>query len=382
MRARDVARDIGADPEEVETVAALLDLGVQPDAMRRALDRGRLADAIFDAVLDPAREERTVSPAEIEARGGLPAEELALIVHSVGLSPPERDEPSFTEEEAQMFVTLAELRDIWTPNLNLQAARVFGRALARIAQTQVQLFRLQVEPRLRAQRRDTISALPDIHWAFERLLPLATPFLVAFHRRMVEHEFTEATVRAAEARTRQDALPGAVEVSLLFCDLKDFTAYADTEGDEAAVAAIERFGLVVSEERGEDGRVVKGLGDGFMLAFSEPRNAVAAGSGIVRRVRDGEGPGVHASVHRGVAVAREGDYFGGVVNLTARLLDAAGRDELVATAAVAEATTSEFSWEHAGATRVRGVAEEVDVYRLSGLYRRSSTGLSSSSTGR
>ena len=36
-------------------------------------------------------------------------------------------------------------------------------------------------------------------------------------------------------------LPGAFEVTLVFCDMKDFTAYADTQGDEAAVEAIERF---------------------------------------------------------------------------------------------------------------------------------------------
>jgi class 3 adenylate cyclase len=66
-----------------------------------------------------------------------------------------------------------------------------------------------------------------------------------------------------------------------------------------------------------------------------------------------------------VAVAREGDYFGRVVNLAARLLAAADRDELVATSDVARATP-EFSWEHFGTRRIRGVNEQVDVYRLVG----------------
>jgi hypothetical protein len=54
-RARTLAREIGAAPGDVDTVATLLELGVRPDAMRRALARGRLEDAIFDAVLDPER---------------------------------------------------------------------------------------------------------------------------------------------------------------------------------------------------------------------------------------------------------------------------------------------------------------------------------------
>src|SRR5712691_5248791 len=143
-RARDVAREIGAVPDDVETVATMLELGVRPEAMRRALARGRLEDAIFDAVLDPAREERTVSPDEIAARGGLPPDETALLLQSAGLRTPGPAEPFFTEEEAHVFVEAGKLREVWTPDLALQLSRVSGRALARIAQTQVQAFRLHV----------------------------------------------------------------------------------------------------------------------------------------------------------------------------------------------------------------------------------------------
>src|SRR5215212_2975372 len=91
-RVREVIRQIGARPDEIETVEALLEVGVQPEAMRRAVERGRLADAIFDAVLDPERAQRTVSPRDIEARGGPPADEVALIMQSAGLPAPGPDE--------------------------------------------------------------------------------------------------------------------------------------------------------------------------------------------------------------------------------------------------------------------------------------------------
>ena len=58
-------------------------------------------------------------------------------------------------------------------------------------------------------------------------------------------------------------------------------------------------------------------------------------------------PGVHASIHHGPAVRREGDYFGASVNLAARLLPLAERDELLATAPVVE-RRQEFDWEHCG----------------------------------
>ncbi len=369
VEARAVAREIGGEPGDVQAVAALLELGVRPDAMRRALERGRLEDAIFDAALDPERAARTVTPAEIEARGGLPAGEIALLMQTAGLPAPGPDDPSFTEDEAQLFIEAARVRDVWPPELGLQVSRVAGRALARVAQAQVQLFRLHVEPRLRAESRDRVAALPNVHWAFERLLPLATPYLVALHRRLFERELTEVAVREAEARAGARLLPGASEVAILFCDLKDFTAYADQEGDEAAIEVIESLATIVTEEC-HDGRVVKGLGDGYMLAFAEVGDAVGTGWRVVERRRHADGPGVHASLAHGVAVARDGDYFGTTVNIAARILAAASGDELMATATVAQATKGAFDWEDAGARQVRGVAEPVGVCRLIGPAER------------
>ena len=103
-RAREVARELGCGAEEVETIETLLELGVGSDAMRRALGRGRLEHAIFDEAFDPDRAKRTISPREIEARGGLPVGEVALLMQTAGLPAPAPDEPWFTDDEAQMFV--------------------------------------------------------------------------------------------------------------------------------------------------------------------------------------------------------------------------------------------------------------------------------------
>ena len=103
-----------------------------------------------------------------------------------------------------------------------------------------------------------------------------------------------------------------------------------------------------------------------MLAFTDATDAVATGWRVIARRHEEPGPGVHASVHQGVAVARDGDYFGAVVNVAARLLAEPSADELVATHAVAAATASQFAWDEAGASHVRGVGQPVDVCRLLG----------------
>jgi adenylate cyclase len=349
-------------PPEAEVVETLRALGIPDDAIERAIERGDPEGAIFEAVLMPAIAERSVSASEIEQRGGLPVAETQLLMEAFGLQPPAPHEPAFTREEADVFVELRRLQQVWPPELGIQVARVYGRLLARIAQTGIQLFRLYVEPRLRADDRDRLAGLRAVQTAFARLLPLADPLLVGVHRRWVEHELAQAAVGEAEAGGH--VLPGTVNVAFLFCDLKDFTAFADSEGDAAAVAAIDTFAATVVRERGGEFRMMKSLGDGFMLAYGDSPAAVAAGARIVNAMRDPSSPGVHASVHQGLAIAREGDYFGTAVNLAARLLAAARRDELLATRPVVERTVSGFEWEPAGAHRVRGVTEPVELFRL------------------
>ena len=200
--------------------------------------------------------------------------------------------------------------------------------------------------------------------AFAELLPLADPMLLGVHRRRVEHELTQAVVREAETRTPNGVLPGAIEVTLLFCDLKGFSAYADVHGDTAAADLIERLVVAVTGELGHHGHVVKSLGDGFMLSYPEPVEAVAACVRIIEQMRGDDAPGIHAGVHHGVVLYREGDYFGGAVNLAARLLGLAGRDELFASDAVVRATAGRFTWDSRGTQTIRGFGKPISVYRL------------------
>jgi adenylate cyclase len=242
-------------------------------------------------------------------------------------------------------------------------ARLYGRLLARIAQASVQQWLAESEPRLRAaepdERQRTLAAADS----FDRLLPVADALLVGVHRRWVERETAQLAVRAAESGSAGALLQGVAEVSILFCDLKDFTAFADRQGDGAAVRIIDRFASTVMAERGEEAGLTKLLGDGFMVVYPDPAPAVEAGRRIIQRMREPDQPGIHASVHHGPAVPREGDYFGTAVNLAARLLTLAECDELLATTPVVE-RSREFHWEPCGTERFRGFSDEVQVYRL------------------
>jgi class 3 adenylate cyclase len=354
-----------ADPLPApELVDALVRMGVARGDAEEAVRRGDPESVIFDPVLLKERSERTMTLEQIEARGGLPAPDMAAIMQAFGLPAPPLDEPAFTPAEARVFQELNQLKEFWPQDLMLQVARVYGRMLSRIAGSEAQAFWQHTVPYLRLRNPDQVTELGAMQAAFERLLPLADPLLLGVHRRWVEYELGQAAVRDAEQRAGAARLPGAEDVAFLFCDLKDFTRYAEVEGDEAAILVIDRFFDVVMRERGNLGRLVKSLGDGAMLAYDDPAEAVAVGARVIAAVGAGDGPGVHASVHHGVAIAREGDYFGGAVNLAARLLAFGERDQLVATGVVVQASGDRFRWASLGERPVRGVAHPVALFQL------------------
>ena len=358
-----VRERLGLAPDQDSLVATLLQLGVSVEAMEHAQARGHLRDAIFDMVLDPDRALRTVSAHEIEERGGWPTQATLEMISAFGFPSPGPDEPYFNPEEADALLRAAARSEWWPLETQMETSRVWGQALAQIAAAEVYNFRFETEPRVRAGEVTPAQALATIQQALAELLPLADPLLIGIHRRWVDHELTQYAVREAEEHA-PGAIPGAIDVCLLFCDLKDFTNFAELYGDGAATAAARRFAHLTVDARGEHGRVVKGLGDGAMLVYPDSAEAVAAWRRFSIAMREPGMPALHAGMHQGVVVRREGDYFGGAVNLAARLLALAGSGQLLATRAAVERAGDADAWTALGSRKLRGLRSEVEIFRL------------------
>jgi class 3 adenylate cyclase len=350
-------------PKEVQQLRALADhlreFGASKKAIDRALESGQLQEAIFDALALRSAAARTVTPAQLESRGGPPLEEQARFMNGSGFPLPAPSEPTFTPSEAAAMEELWQRRDVWPFDLAVRVSRVYGRLLARIAHAEVQMWVSVVEPSLREHPDPRTRALSGAD-SYEALMPLASEILVAVHQRWVEREMAQMAFRDQAFST---AVPGAIEVSLLFCDLKDFTAFADREGDDAAVELIDRFTDVVAREQGPEVRLTKLIGDGFMCAYPDPQPAVRAGARIIRAMQAPGRPVVHASVHHGLAIPHETDYFGATVNLAARLLGCAEGGELVCTRQVVD-RCQDLNWERGGTLEIRGLSEPVEVFKL------------------
>jgi predicted ATPase len=141
--------------------------------------------------------------------------------------------------------------------------------------------------------------------------------------------------------------------------------------------ALERHDRVVRAAMEAHGGVVFATGgDGFAVAFSRAGDAVAAAADAQVSLSRLEGPigiRVRMGIHTGEAVERDGDYFGPVVNRTARLMAAGHGGQVlcsgVTAGIVADSLPEGWSLVDLGVHRLRdlSVAERVHQFGPEGL---------------
>lgn len=121
--------------------------------------------------------------------------------------------------------------------------------------------------------------------------------------------------------------------TFLFADLAGFTAMTEVHGDDLAADLAADFGADVQRVLPPAGaRIVKSIGDAVFVCFESPAEAVRAGLRIVSSAGGRHGlPVVRVGMHAGPAVQRGGDYFGGAVNLAARVAGIARGGEVLLT---------------------------------------------------
>jgi class 3 adenylate cyclase len=123
--------------------------------------------------------------------------------------------------------------------------------------------------------------------------------------------------------------------TFLFMDMVGFTALTAERGDDDAADTAQRLYAHVRALLAEhDAEEIKTMGDGMMVRCNDPSLAIALGVRIVGGVVEAELPPLRVGVNTGTAVTRAGDWYGGAVNVAARLCCAAGGGEVL----VSEAT--------------------------------------------
>jgi class 3 adenylate cyclase/tetratricopeptide (TPR) repeat protein len=182
-------------------------------------------------------------------------------------------------------------------------------------------------------------------------------------------------------------------VTVLFCDLVDFTARADQADPEDVGALLRPYH---ARQRAEiqrlGGTLDKFVGDGVMAVFGapvahedDPERAVRCALGMLTAIaelnqaRPGPALAVRIGITTGEALVRLGtdeqteSVVGDVVNTASRLQGVAPAGAVVVGEVTFRATRRQFDYEELGPVRVKGKAVPVPVWRLLGA--RSRTGI-------
>jgi class 3 adenylate cyclase len=187
---------------------------------------------------------------------------------------------------------------------------------------------------------------------------------------------------AARDVARTDALLSSFSASpasrarrtFMFTDIVGSTSLVEAIGDEAWHDLLhwhdEALRRCVANQGGE---VVQHTGDGFFVAFRDPRSALACAADIQRQLADhrrrhGFAPRVRIGVHAAEATVVGGNYEGAGVHAAARIGALAGGDEVLATVDTLEGLGDVVP----GETRevaLKGFAEPVQVVAVD--WRRS-----------
>lgn len=123
-------------------------------------------------------------------------------------------------------------------------------------------------------------------------------------------------------------------VVLVFSDIEGSTERNESLGDRAWVKILERHNeLIARRVADHHGYVVKNQGDGFMIAFARPEDAVRCSVSVQQSLladaQRYDGIRVRIGAHSGSSVRRGDDLFGRDVAMTARIADLAGGGEIL-----------------------------------------------------
>jgi adenylate cyclase len=339
-------------------VARLRDRGHSLREIRRATEEGRLAFGYIEELLPPAGADYTLEDAARES--GLEPALIERIYATMGFNAASLEHIS--EEDLQLLRYVAAVLDAGLPLVALlQLTRVYGQALAQMADAEVRLFHLYVHEPLMRDGVPALQMAEEMRGLSGELLPLTSPIMDHVHQRFLSHFVEQDVIGHMEAELGDATLDlGRLRVAIAFADLAGYTRLTEEAGEEEAVNAVERFVEVVEHTLPDDARVIKTIGDEVMVVGSDAPSLVDWAVGFQQLVV--ERPLPRIGVHFGEVLYRDGDYYGREVNQAHRVAARAAGGEVIVTRPVVEASGSHLVFERIGEVSLKGFTSPTELF--------------------
>jgi DNA-binding SARP family transcriptional activator/class 3 adenylate cyclase/ABC-type glycerol-3-phosphate transport system substrate-binding protein/type II secretory pathway predicted ATPase ExeA len=162
--------------------------------------------------------------------------------------------------------------------------------------------------------------------------------------------------------------PASVIRTFLIADLRGYTRFSDSQGDEAAAALAERFVTVATRGiESRAGTIVEVRGDEILAVFDSAREAIRAALDLQTALASDETAdvplGVGIGIDAGEAVPLGEGYRGRALNLAARLCARARPGEVLVTSELVHLSgaVEDVHFEDRGSVRLKGISRPIDL---------------------
>jgi adenylate cyclase len=327
-------------------------------SIRLATEEGRLASGFLEELFPSDQPRYSIEDAAREA--GLEPGLARRIVTGLGVSPEHASTVSADNVQLLRYVA-AVLESGFPLDAVLQLTRVYGQAMAQVADAEVRLFHLYVhEPLMRSGSAGTEIA-EQMHALSREVLPLAAPVLDQVHQRYLQHFIEQDVVGHMESDLDGSAIDlGRMRVAIAFADLAGYTRLIEEEGELTAVDAVERFVDAVETTLPEQARVIKTIGDEVMIVGSDAGTLTDWAVGF-QSLQSGR-PLPRIGIHHGVALYRDGDYYGRAVNIAARVAARSAGGEVLVTRSVMGYAGPHLEFERIAEVKLKGFSDSTEIF--------------------
>jgi adenylate cyclase len=294
-----------------------------------------------------------LSTAELADRVGLGVGDARRFLRSVGF----QGEGPWCERDVAVVALLKDASFVFGAEMAHHLARVIGSSTARIAEAAADAIRIEYGVAVRAESGSRAYGEGIEALSAEMLPRLGAMMDSAVRRHLLEivdvdwHVDEEASVMLAH-------------YAIGFADMVGFTSRSARSSMGDLTLLIDRFESEVAEAIvGSGGRVVKFIGDEVMFAFRSADAACTCARKLLALANAEAIPDVRIGIAMGDVVSRFGDYYGPVVNIAARLVQAAPQRSALVTSDIASRVEGE-TFSSLGELELRGIPEPVAVLKL------------------
>jgi adenylate cyclase len=326
--------------------------------IRQATDQGRLAFGYIEELFPSGDKLVTIHQAARDT--GLEQALIERILTALGASIAQSD--SLTEDDLQLLRYVAAVLDAGLPLVAmLQLVRVYGQALAQVADAEVRLFHLYVHEPLMRSGATGLEMAEEMGDLARELLPLSSPVMDQVHQRYLQHFVEQDVVGHMEVDLDGAAVElGRLRVAIAFADLAGYTRLTEEEGELQAVDAVERFVEGVEVTLPDEARVIKTIGDEVMVVGSDPAALTDWAVGFQRL--QAERPLPRIGIHYGHALYRDGDYYGRDVNIASRVAARSAGGEVLVTRPVVDHAGSHLEFERIAEVKLKGFSQATEIF--------------------